>query len=61
MNRERYEVLGECLTMVEAIQRTFSRNQAMDEARAGYEAAWDEQRKKAQVLREMMIEERMRE
>ena len=53
---EKYEVLSECLTQVEAMVRRFSRNQAMISPRPGYEAAWAEEKKKQQVLQNMMRE-----
>lgn len=53
---EKYEVLSECLTQVEAMVRRFSRNQTMISPRPGYEAAWAEEKKKQQVLQEMMRE-----
>lgn len=61
MNRERYEVLSECLVMVEAQARRFSKNEAMASPKLGYEKAWDEEQRKARVLREMILEERQNE
>lgn len=54
--QERFEVLGECLTLVEAQVRLFSNNQAMLSAKKGYEKAWEQEQKKRQVLQEMMRE-----
>lgn len=54
--QERFEVLGECLTLVEAQVRLFSNNQAMLSAKQGYEKAWEQEQKKRQVLQEMMRE-----
>ena len=55
-NMERYQVLSECLVMVEADIRRFSRNQAVINPLPGYEKAWEEARRKAAVLREMLRE-----
>ena len=53
---ERYQVLSECLVMVEADVRRFSRNQAAVSPMPEYEAAWKASRRKAAVLREMLLE-----
>lgn len=58
MNRERYRTLSKCLTIVEALQRSFSTNEAMEMPKPGYELAWEEQRNDAAVIREMLIEAR---
>lgn len=54
----RYGVLAEMLTIVEATQRRFSRNQTSIEAAEGYETAYEAEREKAEIIREMMREER---
>lgn len=54
--QERFEVLGECLTLVEAQVRLFSNNQAMLSAKKGYEKAWEQERHKAEIIRTMMRE-----
>lgn len=56
--RERYMVLGECLTMAEAFRRRFSRNEAAQVAKPGYEKAFDEEMKRVQVLQEILRETR---
>lgn len=61
MNDLRYRVLSECLTMVEASQRRFSRNHALASPREGYEQAWAEEKAKADELRKMMQEVRYAE
>ena len=53
---ERYETLSECLTMVEAMQRRFSRNAAIAAPLPGYELAWEQERHKAEIIRTMMRE-----
>lgn len=58
MNDLRYMVLSECLTMVEANQRRFSKNHAKVEPQEGYEKAWEEEKAKADELRRMMQEVR---
>lgn len=58
MSYTRYGVLAELLTVVEAQQRRFSRNQANVEAAEGYEKAYDAEHQKADIIREMMREER---
>ncbi len=55
-NKRRYEILGECLSMVEAHVRYFSRNQAMIAAKPGYEQAWEKENEKRQTLQKMMQE-----
>lgn len=61
MNELRYRVLSECLTMVEASLRRFSKNHALVSARPGYEQAWAEEKAKADELRKMMQEVRYAE
>lgn len=56
--RERHKVLGECLTMTEAMKRRFSRNEAAQTAKDGYELAFAEENFRLGVLREMMLEQR---
>lgn len=58
MNSERYKALSRCLVIVEALQRSFSTNEAMTQPRAGFEAAWEDMREDAAVIREMLIEAR---
>ncbi len=52
----RYRVLGECAVMVEAQKRRFSRNEASQTAKPGYEAAFEQEEANLEVLREMMRE-----
>lgn len=61
MNELRYAVLSECLTMVEANLRRFSRNHALVSPREGYERAYEEEKAKADELRQMMREVRYAE
>lgn len=55
---ERYRVLCECLTVFEADQRRFSRNESMLEPKPGYERPWEETKKRREILKEMLIEVR---
>lgn len=54
----RYQVLGACLTVIEANIRVFSRNMASQEPREGYELAFREEQERAACIREMMQEVR---
>lgn len=54
--RRRYTVLSECLTIIMALQRRVSKNEANMEPKEGYERVFDEDRKRADVLRSMMRE-----
>lgn len=56
--RDRYMVLGECLTMVEATRRRFSRNEAAQVAKEGYEKAFDEEQHRLEVLQDLLKETR---
>lgn len=58
MNSERYKTLSKCLVICEAVQRSFSTNEAMEMARPGYEAAFEDARNDCAVIREMLIEAR---
>jgi hypothetical protein len=55
---KRYQVLGDCVTLVEAYKRRISRNGANQSAKDGYERAFDEEDAALKVLRGMMIEQR---
>lgn len=50
----RYEVLDGMLTLVEAFQRFFSKNQASIEPQPGLEKPWENMRERAEVIRDMM-------
>lgn len=56
MNQERYTVLSECLVLMEAQKRAFSRNEAAQEAKTGYERPYAEADKRCRVVREMLRE-----
>lgn len=56
--RQRYTVLSECLTIILALQRRMSRNEANQEAKPGYEKPFEEEQKRAGVIREIMQEYR---
>lgn len=56
MDITRKSVLVEALMEVEHMQRRFSRGKSLLEAEPGYEAAWDAERQKAAILREMIRE-----
>lgn len=58
MNAERYHTLSKCLVICEAVQRSFSTNEAMEMAKPGYEAAFEDARNDCAVIREMLIEAR---
>lgn len=58
MNSERYKTLSKCLVICEAVQRSFSTNEAMEMAKPGYEAAFEDARNDCAVIREMLIEAR---
>lgn len=58
MNSERYKTLSKCLVICEAVQRSFSTNEAMEMAKPGYEVAFEEARNDCAVIREMLIEAR---
>lgn len=52
----RYETLMECLTMIEAQVRRFSKNQTMMTPKPGYERAWNEENEKRAVIQQMIRE-----
>lgn len=54
--RRRYTVLSECLTLMLALQRRMSRNENNLEPKPGYEKAFEEDGKRANVIRSMMQE-----
>lgn len=54
----RYTVLGDVLTIMEAVKRSFSRNGSNQSPREGYENAYMDVEARMQIIREMMIEER---
>lgn len=54
--RERYMVLSECLTMTEATKRRFSKNEAAQVPKEGYEKPFDEEQRRVEVLQEMLRE-----
>lgn len=56
MNSERYKALSKCLVICEAMQRSFSTNEAMEMAKPGYETAFEDARNDCAVIREMLIE-----
>lgn len=56
MNSERYKTLSKCLVICEALQRSFSTNEAMEMAKPGYEEAFQDARNDCAVIREMLIE-----
>lgn len=58
MNAERYRTLSKCLVICEAVQRSFSTNEAMEMAKPGYERAFEDARNDCAVIREMLIEAR---
>lgn len=58
LNMEQYQVLSECLVMAEAMARRFSKNEAMTSPKPGYEKAWEEEKRKADILRGMIKEVR---
>lgn len=58
MNAERYRTLSKCLVICEAMQRSFSTNEAMEMAKPGYEQAFEDARNDCAVIREMLIETR---
>lgn len=53
---KRYSVLGECVTVFEALRRRISRNEANQSAKEGYERAFDEETERLEILRQMMRE-----
>ena len=57
--RERYMVLSECLTITEATKRRFSRNEAAQVPKEGYEKPFDEEQRRVEVLQEMLRELRL--
>lgn len=57
--RERYMVLSECLTMTEATKRRFSRNEAAQVPKEGYEKPFDEEQRRVEVLQDMLRELRL--
>lgn len=58
MNSERYNVLQECLILMEAQLRSFSKNGANLEAKQGYERPFEETQQRICVLRAMLREVR---
>ena len=56
MEITRKTVLVEALMAVEAMQRRFSKGKSLLEAEPGYELAWEQERKKAEILRRMIYE-----
>lgn len=52
--KERYMVLSECVTLAEAWVRRFSRNEAAQVAKEGYEKAFDEELRRKLVLQDIM-------
>ena len=58
MNTERYSVLQECLILMEAQQRMYSRNGSNLEAKPGFERPFEELQQRIYVLREMLREVR---
>lgn len=56
MNQERYNVLAKCLTLLEALRRSYSRNEASQVAKDGYERPFEELTQECCVLREMLRE-----
>ena len=57
--RERYMVLSECLTITEATKRRFSRNEAAQVPKEGYEKPFDEEQRRVEVLQDMLRELRL--
>ena len=58
MNHERYRALSVCVVLMEAQLRAFSRNEAMQMPKEGYERPFEETRQTLCVLREMLREVR---
>lgn len=58
MNHERYRALSVCVVLMEAQLRSFSRNEAMQMPKEGYERPFEETRQTLCVLREMLREVR---
>lgn len=58
MNHERYRALSVCVVLMEAKLRAFSRNEAMQMPKEGYERPFEETRQTLCVLREMLREVR---
>lgn len=56
MDSEKYRVLRECLVLMEAQKRMFSRNEACQIAKEGYEKAFEEIEQNICVLRGMLRE-----
>lgn len=52
--RKRYTVMSECLTIMLALQRRMSRNGNNIEPKPGYEKPFEEDRKRADVIRSIM-------
>ena len=57
--REKYWTLSECLNIVEATTRNFSRSENGLTPKDGYEKAWEREKRKAEVIRGMMREVRV--
>lgn len=58
MNSERYKALSECVVLMEAQLRVFSKNEALLTAKEGYERPFDETRQTLYTLKEMLREVR---
>lgn len=58
MDKERYGVLQECLILMEAQQRMFSKNGSNLEAKPGFEKPFEEVQQRLDVLRAMLREVR---
>lgn len=56
--RKRYLVLGEVLTIMEAVKRSFSRNGNNQSPKTGYEEAFYDEERQMQIIRDMMTEYR---
>ena len=54
--RRHYVALGECLVLVEAQRRRFSKNECDREPKPGYEKAYDGETVRLQAIREVMEE-----
>lgn len=54
----RYTTLGDVLTIMEAVKRSFSKNGSNQSPKAGYEEAYMDIEARMQIIRGMMIEER---
>lgn len=54
----RYEVIRECLDMLEGVKRSFSRDGAFQVPKKGYELAFEHINLKIEVLQGMLLEAR---